>query len=145
MSISEKARVEIAKGYLKPDELEVAPLREDKALQLLSPLDIAPGPIFYEPSVGPIVVCEFMEGEMWDRRPVNAIDLSKPVYLYLAIFPIFWLTVIIKRGIQLVSIRHLGEWKINGLPGNERLRRCLARGAARAIFLSFCSVDINPF
>ena len=67
----------IAKEYLKPNEFEAAPLREYQALRLLSSLDIAPQPIYYEPSTGPIVVYEYMEGEMWDRRVPTAADLSK--------------------------------------------------------------------
>jgi hypothetical protein len=272
----------IAKEYLQPDELETAPLREYKALRLLSSLDIAPQPIFFEPSLGPIVVYQYMEGEMWDRRSVKAADLSKLLevwlkvnavpadwvsrgyerslqgieheflhhfktylewaavefppgklaadmclrllesrhdviqvlsdetpllcfcradprfanviqrpngqlgmvdwedsglrdpardvadvithpnqedlvsweewqafvapylemrskidstisqrtHLYLAIFPIFWLTLIIKRGIKLASSGQLAGWTINGLPGNVRLRRYLARALA---------------
>ena len=272
----------IAKEYLKPNELEDAPLREYKALQLLSPLDIAPQPVYYEPSVGPIVIYVYMEGEMWDRRPPSIADLSrlmkvwlrinslevdwlsrgyerslktievdllqhvkiyvdwvtaefKPglraaeqlmkllesrydvvqelsehavvpcfcradprfanviqrpngllglvdwedsglrdpardladvvthpnqedlvhwnawqaflepylaarskmdegisrrMHLYLAIFPIFWLTVISRHGIRLASTGQLKNWSVNGLPGNERLRRYLARASA---------------
>lgn len=272
----------IAKEYLQPDELEIAPLREYKSLQLLSSLDVAPRPIFFEPTIGPIVVYEYMEGEMWDRRTASATDLSKlmdvwlkvnsvpadwvsrgserslqvieqefrhrletyidwsaaefkpgrraaevcmqllenrheaikelsdhtPIpcfcrsdprfanviqrpngqlglvdwedsglrdpakevadilthpnqedlvsweewqafvepymdarsrsdreitrrmHLYLAIFPLFWLTVLIRRGIQLASIGQLADWTINGLPENVRLRRYLARAFA---------------
>ena len=272
----------IVKEYLQPDELEVAPLREYKALQLMSSLDIAPQPIFFEPSLGPVVVYQYMEGEMWDRRSVKAADLAKllevwlkmnavsadwvsrgherslldigreflhhlktylewaavkfppgklaaemclrilesrqdviqelsgdtPVlcfcradprfanviqrpngqlgmvdwedsglrdpardvadvithpnredlvsweewqafvapyleirskidstishrtHLYLAIFPFFWLTMIIKRGIKLASEDQLEGWTINGLPANLRLRRYLARALA---------------
>jgi aminoglycoside phosphotransferase (APT) family kinase protein len=272
----------IAKEYLKTNELEVAPLREHKALQLLSPLDIAPQPVYYEPAVGPLVIYQFMEGEMWDRRPPSAADLarlmevwlkinaqeadwtsrgyerplkavgaefhqqvksyadwaasefkpgiraadllmellenrhpvvqelselavapcfcradprfanviqrpngqlglvdwedsglrdpardladvithpnqedlvswkawqaslepylavrskldesiSRRTHLYLSIFPFFWLTGIIQHGIRLASTGQLKNWSVNGLPGNGRLRRYLARAAA---------------
>ena len=49
----------IVKEYLKASELESAPLHEYRALQLLSPLDVAPQPVFYDPSVGPVIVYEF--------------------------------------------------------------------------------------
>jgi thiamine kinase-like enzyme len=272
----------IAKKYLIPDELEAAPLREYKALQLLFSLDIAPKPVFYDPSIGPIVLYEYMEGKMWDRQPASAKELNKLVriwlkinavqadwvfhgyerllhnienefssqikvylewtkseydtgqraaemcwelfesrrsifqelseneptlcfcradprfanviqrpdgrlglvdwedsglrdpameladilthpnqedmvnwnewqvfvepfldfhlrldsntaaryQLYLAVFPVFWLTAILKRGIYLASTGKLRDWTVNGLPGNERLRRYLARGLA---------------
>jgi hypothetical protein len=62
----------IAKEFLKLDELHDAPVREWKALELLAPLDIAPQPVLSErsstPALGPIVVYEWMEGEMWDRH-----------------------------------------------------------------------------
>jgi thiamine kinase-like enzyme len=66
----------IAKEYLQPDELEIAPWREYQALQVLAPLDIAPQPVFYEPTLGPIVVYAYMEGEMWDRRSATPSDLA---------------------------------------------------------------------
>jgi hypothetical protein len=272
----------IAKEYLKTNELEAAPRREYKALQLLSPLDIAPQPVYYKPAVGPLVIYKYMEGEMWDRRASSAADIaglmevwlkinaqeadwisrgyerplkaveaeflqhvktyadwagsefkpgtrtvdllmillesrhavvrelsehtavtcfcradprfanviqrpngklglvdwedsglrdpardladvithpnqedlvswkawqvslelylavrsqidegiSRRTHLYLAIFPFFWLTGIIQHGIHLASTGHLKNWTVNGLPGNERLRRYLARAAA---------------
>lgn len=73
----------IAKEYLKPDEQDVAPLREYKALKLLSSLDIAPQPIFFDPAIGPIVIYEYMEGEMWDRRCATATDLSNLMEVWL--------------------------------------------------------------
>ncbi|MBI4771826.1 MAG: aminoglycoside phosphotransferase family protein [Chloroflexi bacterium] len=62
----------IVKEFLKPDELHDAPLREFRALELLAPLDIAPRPIHFQPAappLGPLVIYEYVEGEMWDRRP----------------------------------------------------------------------------
>lgn len=70
------ARHFVAKEYLQPKELQVAPLREYKTLQALAALDIAPQPVFFDPSVGPVVIYEYMEGEMWDRRAVSADDLA---------------------------------------------------------------------
>jgi len=58
----------IAKEYLRPDELTVAPACEFNALQRLAGLDIAPQPVFYDPALGPVVVYTYMEGEMWNRK-----------------------------------------------------------------------------
>jgi aminoglycoside phosphotransferase (APT) family kinase protein len=71
----------IVKEYLKPDEREDAAAREFRALELLAPLDIAPRHVWFQPaltaSVGPVVVYEFMEGEMWDRRRPSPADLEQ--------------------------------------------------------------------
>jgi aminoglycoside phosphotransferase (APT) family kinase protein len=58
----------IAKEFLKPDEWDTAPAREYSALQRVAALDIAPQPLFYDAALGPIVVYEYLEGEMWDRQ-----------------------------------------------------------------------------
>jgi aminoglycoside phosphotransferase (APT) family kinase protein len=51
----------------------MAPVREARALQLLAPLDVAPRYVFYDPDLAPVVIYEFMAGEMWDRhRPTSA-------------------------------------------------------------------------
>ena len=70
----------IAKLYLKPEEYGTAPYHEYGALRLLQPLDIAPRPIHREPPAeahGPVVIYEFMEGEMWDRHSPTADELGK--------------------------------------------------------------------
>lgn len=71
----------IAKEYLQPDEFCDAPIREYRALELLRPLHIAPTPVHYEPSttpaLGPIVVYEWMEGEMWDRHRPTETELAQ--------------------------------------------------------------------
>jgi hypothetical protein len=54
-------------------------------------------------------------------------EVASRARLYLAIFPLFWLNIIIRRGMRLASDGQLANWKVNGLPGNERLRRYLAR------------------
>ncbi len=58
----------IVKQFLKEDELVDAPAREHSALLRLAEHDIAPQPVFYDATIGPVVVYEFMQGEMWDRR-----------------------------------------------------------------------------
>jgi aminoglycoside phosphotransferase (APT) family kinase protein len=72
----------IAKEFLKPDELDTAPAREFHALQRVAALDIAPQPVFYDPELGPVVLYEYLEGEMWDRRTPVADDLVKLAQLW---------------------------------------------------------------
>ena len=52
----------IAKEYLQPKEVEAAPEREFKTLQLLSAYDLAPQPLFYDARIGPVVLYEFCLG-----------------------------------------------------------------------------------
>ena len=54
----------IAKEYLGDVELD-APLNEYRALRLVESMDIAPRPLFFDPSVGPVVVYHYLEGAMW--------------------------------------------------------------------------------
>lgn len=95
----------IAKEYLKPDEQHVAPLREYKSLQLLSSLDIAPQPIFFDPAIGPIVMYEYMEGEMWDRRLTTSTDLSNLMEVWLKINAVSadWLSRGYERPLQAIE------------------------------------------
>ena len=51
-------------------------------------------------------------------------------HLYAALFPIFWLAVLMRDGLRRVGTERLAGWKVNGLPANWRLRRYLARGLA---------------
>ena len=73
----------IIKQYLKPEEWNDAPLREYQALQRLIGQDIAPSPVFYDVLLGPIVVYEFMDGQMWDRRVPKATELEQLAQLWL--------------------------------------------------------------
>lgn len=57
----------IAKEYLRADRPE-APRHEYEALRRLRSLQLAPEPVFFDVSVGPVVVYRYMEGQMWDRR-----------------------------------------------------------------------------
>ena len=70
----------IVKEYLKPDEFSTAALYEHRALVLLEPLDVAPRPVGivsdHGPVTGPLVVYEYLAGEMWDRRTPTAAQLS---------------------------------------------------------------------
>lgn len=51
-------------------------LTEYRSLQVVRPLDIAPRPVFFDPSAGPVVGYEFLDGEMWDRRLPSASELE---------------------------------------------------------------------
>ncbi len=82
----------VAKEYLQPDEVEATPAREYKTLQLLSTMDIAPQPVFFDPDVGPVVIYEYMEGAMWDRRAATAGDLAAlaDVWIRMSTAPATW-------------------------------------------------------
>lgn len=73
----------IAKEYLQPNELQDAPAREFRALQLLAALDIAPQPVFFDPVLAPVVIYEFMDGAMWDRRRPTPTDLARLAAVWL--------------------------------------------------------------
>lgn len=75
----------IVKRFLKADELTVAPLREYRSLQLLAPYDIAPKPVFYDPTLGPVVIYEYLAGTMWDRQPPQPTALAALAELWLTI------------------------------------------------------------
>jgi aminoglycoside phosphotransferase (APT) family kinase protein len=150
----------IAKEYLKAKELEFAPLREYKALQVLSPLDIAPQPIYYEPSVGLIVIYEYMEGEMWDRRPLTTGDLHKLLDVYLEINSVSakWFSRGYEHPVQSIEsefsnqIHNYLDWAIREFESGQRIAEiCLKLSeSAHSIFtdlyaqepvLCFCKAD----
>jgi hypothetical protein len=49
---------------------------------------------------------------------------------YLALFPIFYLALLIEQGVRLADAGRLARWSVNEMSANERLRRYLARGLA---------------
>jgi hypothetical protein len=65
----------IAKEYLSDVERN-APSNEYRSLHLVQRLEIAPRPVFFDPSVGPVVLYQFMDGDMWDRRVPSALELE---------------------------------------------------------------------
>ncbi len=76
----------ILKEFLKPDEFDESPLREFRALRLLSHLDIAPQPRAFYPlnsDHNPIVVYDYMDGKMWDRKVPSARELEQLVNLWI--------------------------------------------------------------
>ncbi|HEX9074506.1 MAG TPA: aminoglycoside phosphotransferase family protein [Anaerolineae bacterium] len=73
----------IVKEFLHAAEWQEAPRREFRALELLAPLDIAPSPVSYDPALGPVVIYQYMPGEMWDRRRPTPGDLARLADLWL--------------------------------------------------------------
>jgi hypothetical protein len=49
---------------------------------------------------------------------------------YLALFPVFWLGVLLTEGLRRAAGGTLQGWLINDLEPNQRLRRYVARGLA---------------
>jgi hypothetical protein len=103
----------IAKQYLQPGEMDAAPAREYRALQVLAPLDIAPRLVYYEPATGPLVIYEYMPGEMWDRRPVTSGDLSRLLQVWLKInaAPADWLARNTERSLQSFAIEFRSQFE----------------------------------
>jgi aminoglycoside phosphotransferase (APT) family kinase protein len=69
----------VLKEFLKPEEFDESPVREFRALELLSNLDIAPHPRAYypqNPDRRPLVVYDYMPGQMWDRQTPTKIQLE---------------------------------------------------------------------
>ncbi len=71
----------IVKEFLKPDEIHEAPAREARALELVAPLDLGPRLVHFQsdstPALGPIVVYEWMAGEMWAGQVPSRQDLAR--------------------------------------------------------------------
>jgi len=63
----------IAKEFLSDVERN-GPSNEYRSLHLVQRLEIAPRPVFFDPSAGPVVVYQFMDGDMWDRRVASALE-----------------------------------------------------------------------
>ena len=69
----------IAKEFVKEDEFLDSPKREFDALKLLSNYDVAPQPIDFMPYPDyerPVVIYEYMVGEMWNRRKPSPDELK---------------------------------------------------------------------
>jgi aminoglycoside phosphotransferase (APT) family kinase protein len=144
----------IAKEYLKPDELTAAPQREYQALCRLSGLDIAPQPIFYEPSLAPIVIYRYMEGEMWDRRPAGARDLAALLNLWLTLhaIPINWFSRGYGRSLQEIEdefrrsfLSYLDWTQLAFPPGKRAAETCLEWLARRhSVFQELAELPVVP-
>jgi thiamine kinase-like enzyme len=129
----------IAKEFLKPDEFETAPHHEFEALKLVSSLDIAPQPIYFQPqtaSLPPVVIYEYIEGEMWDRHVPTAYELVQLAELWLKMHQVtrddLWLSRGFERPVTEVSARFqvyfegYANWaKENFLKGLDAVSTCL--------------------
>lgn len=82
-----------------------------------------------EDLVAPDAWQAFLQPYLAERAARDA-GLIRRAHLYQALFPIFWLTVIINQGPRLAEAGRWENWMINGLPPNQRLRRYLARALA---------------
>ncbi len=73
----------IAKEFLKPEEWLESPVREYEALVRLEPFDIVPRPVFFDPDLAPIVIYEYMDGKMWNRRRSSPAELEQLAQVWL--------------------------------------------------------------
>jgi hypothetical protein len=100
----------LVKEYLKPEEFSTAPLHEHRSLELLAPFDVAPQPVGVElehaPEVGPIVVYEYLDGEMWDRRKPSAARLAALADVWLTVHSVPTDQLWEARGIRSVAQRY---------------------------------------
>ncbi len=127
----------IVKEFLLPDEQLDAPAREFGALTLLAPLDIAPQPVFYQPELGAVVVYEYMEGDMWDRRRPSPAELGQLAALWLKMNALPAAGLWYSRGYDRplresggrirTALHAYAEWAISEFaPGKRAAEMCLA-------------------
>lgn len=57
-------------------------------------------------------------------------EMPRRLHLFLAVYPVYWLMILLRHGMKLAATGRLAGWSANGLPGNLRLRRYLARAMA---------------
>jgi hypothetical protein len=133
------ARRLVAKEFLKPDEFHAAPTREFRALELLEPLDIAPKPVFFQsktPALGPVVVYDYLEGEMWDRHRPAATELAQLAQVWLKMNTVatdeLWLSRNYGQSLHKVAarfhdaLRTYAEWAEAFFePGRQAAAMCL--------------------
>jgi len=125
----------IAKEYLRADR-PYAPRHEYDALCRVQALHLAPEPVFFEPSVGPVVVYRYMEGEMWDRRVPSLQGLSALAELWVDLHSLgadgFWVATGQARSWSQIEarlrapVRAYVAWTDGrGTPFREAARLCL--------------------
>jgi aminoglycoside phosphotransferase (APT) family kinase protein len=155
----------IVKEFLKPNEFEESPVREFRALQLLAPLDIAPRPVLHRPptpELRPLVVYEYMEGQMWDRYRPTPAELTQLAQVWLRMNELptegLWISRGYERSFEEVEARLRGmfqayaAWADDAFPlGLRAVERCLSlleeRSAVTAELASydpplcFCRAD----
>ncbi len=150
----------IGKAYLRADEQQDAPRREYQALCRLQELDLAPQPIFYDPALGPVVLYEYLEGVMWDRRCPTAAELESLAQTWLRIHavPVDWPARTQRHSLQQAVALFAGrfhayaEWAQSAFaPGLQAVRVCLqlleqrqaeiARLSGLPVRMCFCRSD----
>ena len=155
----------IAKVYLKPDEFDDAPRREYQTMQLLAHLDIAPRAVHREPQSaahGPLVIYEYMAGQMWDRHTPTDDDMRQLAALWLMMHRVSSNGLWLSRGQETplpavesrfrASFERYHDWAaVHHPPGTAIARLCLDLLAKRkTIFtelaamptpLCFCRAD----
>ena len=82
-----------------------------------------------EDIVPPAVWPAFLEPYLAGRRSADP-NLWDRAHLYLALFPLYWLSRLLRVGAERARNAALTGWSINGRPPNWRLRRYLARATA---------------
>lgn len=136
----------IAKVFLKPDEFDDAPRREFAAMRLLASFDIAPQPIHFEPyneAQNPIVIYEFMDGQMWDRDSPTADQLEQLATIWLqmnsATIEDLWLSRGMERtGEQIADqfalrFQDYAGWTVAHFPQGQRTAKALIRIAKKRL------------
>lgn len=139
----------IVKEFLKAEEFDEAPVREFEGMRLLAPLDIAPQPLLFRPHSAlsngngrPLVVYEYMPGEMWDRRRPAPHDLARLAELWLRVNAITSENLWLSRGFdaplsaKMVQfgqmIEAYGTWaEASFAPGVRAAQLCLETLRAR--------------
>ena len=130
----------IIKEYLKSEEFDAAPRREFDALQLMEPLDIAPVPLCHQPPAdahGPLVIYEFMEGQMWDRYCPHPSELQELVILWLTMHNVtqndLWMSrghneLLAQKGLRMIDLLKIyANWAQAEFPtGREAADLCLS-------------------
>ena len=126
----------IAKEYLKPDEYLDAPRRDFNCMQRLSDLNIAPKPVFYDPNLGPLVIYEYLAGEIWPRKRPSPHMLAQLVETWLILHALptddLWLARSMEQLAQGVAMQceeifqTYAAWTaVQFLPGQPCATHCL--------------------
>jgi aminoglycoside phosphotransferase (APT) family kinase protein len=82
-----------------------------------------------EDLIAPAMWTTFLEPYLSGRAELDP-ELRDRMHLYLALFPLFWLSLTMRAGVSRAERGQLASWSINGRPPNWRLRRYLARATA---------------
>lgn len=147
----------IAKVFLNPDEFDDAPRREYETMQLLTPLDIAPQPIHYEKHTDtqkPIVIYEFMQGEMWDRHIPTSDKLQQLANLWLQMnrVPVenLWLSRGMERTGEKIAeqfvdrFQNYADWATVNFPEGQRAATYLQNIAEKRMKVVDTLFQMNP-